>query len=190
MKIRGSALIHTQTFLTTRWGSESTTMLTAKLPAAAQEVFRGDLRPYGWYPVSAWNAVAEEVARWPGKNGPAAIRDIAAYAAEQDLTIAHKVLLALGTPDLVLRQAGVFWGMYFNGGNLAAFKVEERHFRMVLHLGVDPQLDPSRFTCREAVPAWQEHAIRLAGARAGRSTHVKCRFEGGVACEYEVRWMR
>jgi hypothetical protein len=61
---------------------------------------------------------------------------------------------------------------------------------MILHLGVDPQADPSRLTCREAVPAWQENALRLAGARGARSVHVKCRFEANTVCEYDVRWIR
>lgn len=191
MKIRGSALIHTRTFLHTRWGSETTSLLVAKLPALAQEVLTSpNLTAFGWYPVIVWNALVEEVARWPGKNGTSVIRDIAGYVAERDLTLAHKVLLKLGTPDLVLRQASVFWSTYFNGGTLIAMPEGERCFRLVLHLGVDAQTDPGRLTCREAVPAWQDNAIRLAGARGGRSHHVKCRFEGHTTCEYEVRWMR
>ena len=191
MKIRGSALIHTRTFLHTRWGSETTSHLMAKLPDAVQEVFASpDLNAFGWYPVVVWNSLVEEVSRWPGKNGANAIRDIAGYVAERDLTLAHKVLLKLGTPELVLRQASVFWATYFNGGNLQAFPQGERFFKLVLHLGVDPQTDPGKLTCREAVTAWQENAIRLAGARGGRSHHVKCRFEGHPTCEFEVRWMR
>jgi hypothetical protein len=60
----------------------------------------------------------------------------------------------------------------------------------VLNLGTDPTLDPSPITCREAVPAWQEKAIRLAGAVAGRSVQVKCRFEGHPRCEFEITWAR
>jgi hypothetical protein len=191
MKIRGSALLHSRTFLTSRWGSEITATLIAKLPPGARDTFASQsLSAFSWYPVSIWNAVADEVARWPGKSGALTIRDMAAYVAAQDLTIAHKVLLKLGTPDLVMRQASIFWGTYFNGGSLLAFPAGERRFRLVLHVGVDLQLDPGRLTCREAVPAWQESAIRLAGGYGGRSQHVKCRFEGSASCEYDVRWIR
>jgi hypothetical protein len=140
--------------------------------------------------VAVWNAVITEAARWPGKAGPAIVRDIAQYVSQQDLTLAHKVLLKLGTPALVMRQASTFWSMYFSGGNLVAEQREDRYFHCILHLGTDPQSDPGRLTCREAVPGWQENAIRLAGGYAPRSLHVRCRFEGHPVCEYEVRWVR
>jgi hypothetical protein len=189
MKIRGSALIHTKNFLRTRWGNQSLTILQTKLSAqVSAALFSTELNAHSWYPVSVWNALVEEVVRWPNKHG--AIRDIAAYIAEQDLTLAHKVLLKLGTPELVMRQAGVFWNTYFSGGRLTPFSEGERYFRLVLYLGVDAQADPGRHTCRDAVPAWQENALRLAGARGGQSQHVKCRFDGHSTCEYEVRWIR
>ncbi|XYH99143.1 hypothetical protein ACMHYB_05065 [Sorangium sp. So ce1128] len=189
MKIRGSALMHTRTYLQTRWGSQSISVLDSKLPASVRAVFSSpDLVAHSWYPVSVWNAIADEISRWPNKSG--VIRDLAAYVAEQDLTLAHKVLLKLGTPALVMRQAGVMWGMYFNGGRLAPFAEGERFFRLILYLGVDPQADPGRQTCRDAVPAWQENALRLSGARGGQSLHTRCRFEGHPTCEYEVRWLR
>ncbi|HSN98216.1 MAG TPA: hypothetical protein VLS89_07955 [Candidatus Nanopelagicales bacterium] len=164
-------------------------MLAARLSPPIAQIFESpDLIPHGWYPVQVWNAVCDEVARWPNKPGPSVIRDIASFAAQQDLTLAHKVLLKLGTPDLVLRQAGVFWAMYFNGGQLIPVPQGERRFKMVLHLGTDKSVDPGRFTCREAVPGWQETALRLAGARGPRSVHVTCRFEGAPACEFDVTW--
>src|SRR5262245_31219201 len=99
MKIRGTALIHARTYLRTRWGSQALAMLDAKLPAAARTVFSSpELTTHGWYPVTVWNSLVEEVVRWPNRHG--ALRDIAAYIAEQDLNMAHKVLLKLGTPEL------------------------------------------------------------------------------------------
>lgn len=189
MKIRGSALIHTRNFLRTRWGNQAVSILEAKLPTSVRAVFvTSELVAHAWYPVTIWNSLVEEVVRWPNKHN--AVREIAAYVAEQDLTLAHKVLLKLGTPELVMRQAGVFWNTYFNGGRLTPFAEGDRFFRLVLYLGVDPQADPGRHTCREAVPAWQENALRLAGARGGQSQHVRCRFEGHPTCDYEVRWLR
>jgi hypothetical protein len=190
MNIKGSALIHTRTYLSKSWGSELTAALVAKLSPANREIFNGQLSSYGWYPVAVWNAVTEEAARWPGKSGLGVVRDIATYVAQQDLTLAHKVLLKLGTPALMMRQASILWRGYFSGGELVAEQVADRQFRMILHLGTDPQTDPGRITCREAVPGWHENAIRLAGGYAGRSMHVKCRFEGHPVCEFDVSWVR
>jgi hypothetical protein len=189
MKIKGSTLVHTRTYLRKNWGSELASMLEAKLAPAIREVYcSGNLTNYGWYPVAVWNAVLDEVARWPGKGGTRTIRDMTAFIASQDLTLAHKVLLKLGSPALVMRQASTFWSTYFNGGDLIAHQRNERHFKIVLHLGTDPQTDPGRLTCREAIPAWQENAIRLAGGIAGQSLHMKCRFEGHTTCEFDVTW--
>ncbi|EYF05543.1 hypothetical protein [Chondromyces apiculatus] len=191
MKIKGSALIHTRNYLNKSWGSELTTALMAKLPPSSREIFGSDrLTSFGWYPVSVWNAVVDEAARWPGKSGAGIVRDIAQYVSQQDLTLAHKVLLKLGTPALVMRQGSVFWSTYFNGGDLIAHQISDRRFRMVLHLGTDPANDPGRLTCREAVTGWQENAIRLSGGYGGQSIHVKCRFERHPVCEYDVSWSR
>ncbi len=189
MKVKGSTLVHTRSFLRKNWGSELASVLESKLPPAIREVYCSpSLHTFGWYPVPVWNTVLEEVSRWPGKGGPSVIRDMCAFIAQQDLSIAHKVLLKLGTPGLVMRQASTFWSTYFSGGDLIAHQVSDKRFKIVLHLGIDPQADPGRLTCREGVPGWQENAIRMSGGLAGRSLHVKCRFEGHPTCEYDVTW--
>lgn len=191
MKIKGSALIHTRSFLNKTWGSELANALIAKLAPSSREIFTSDrLHTFGWYPVTVWNSVVDEAARWPGKGGPSIVREIAHYVSTQDLTLAHKVLLKLGTPALVMRQASTFWGTYFNGGDLIAHQIDEQHFKLILHLGTDPVNDPGRLTCREAIPGWHESAIRLAGGYGARSVHAKCRFEGHPVCEFHVSWFR
>lgn len=191
MNIKGSALIHTRTYLQKNWGSELASALVAKLSPANREIFNApNLSSYGWYPVAVWNSVTEEMVRWPGKGRASVVRDIATYVAQQDLTLAHKVLLKLGTPALMMRQASTLWRGYFSGGDLVAEQLGDRHFRLILHLGTDPVADPGRLTCREAVTGWHENALRLSGGYCGRSVHVKCRFEGHPVCEYDVTWAR
>ncbi|MCC6558066.1 MAG: hypothetical protein IT372_34395 [Polyangiaceae bacterium] len=183
--------MHTRTYLRTRWGWEQTALLTGKLPAEAREIFGSpELALHGWYPITVWNAVLDEIARANVRGGPSAVRDVASFIAQEDLTLTHKVLLKLGTPDLVLRQGSTFWRMYFTGGDLFTERLGEKHFKLVLHLGNDPKSDPGRLTCAEAVPGWQENSIRLAGGYGARSNHVKCRFSGHPSCEFDVRWVR
>lgn len=190
MNIKGSALIHARNFIQSRWGHESTGLsgVLERLEPASRQLFTSNLLSHAWYPVAVWNEVVEQAARRT-ENPSRTVRELAAYVAQEDLTTAYKILLKIGTPEMVFRRAGVFWSKYFDGGKSEGFPTGPKHFMVTLEaLGRDAKNDPGMLTCREAVPSWQENAIRLTGTPGGKSVHVKCRFDGHDRCEYDVSW--
>ncbi len=185
MNVRGSALVHGRAWMGERFGAEALSEFEERLDPARREVLRSALKGHSWYPVSIWNAMSEEVARTGGVD---ALRDFAREVAKRDLSAPYRVLLSVGSPSILFRRAGLFWTKYFDGGTFESLPEGERRFRNHLRAGSDPKLDPGRLTCEVAIPAWQEQSLRLAGAVGGRSTHVRCRFDGHRACEFEVAW--
>ncbi len=186
MKIKGSALLHGMTFLASRQGEAALEQFKLSLPPSLGAVVRIGIHAHGWYPVPVWNALLAEVERTCG--GAASVREVAAFIAQKDLTAPYRVLLSIGSPTILFRRAGLFWSKYFDGGSFEGSPEGPNRFRTLLRAGVDPASDPSPLTCSIAVPAWQEHAMKLTGATGGRSRHVKCRYDQNLACEFEIRW--
>jgi hypothetical protein len=185
MRVKGSALLHSRTFLEARLGREALGRIDGAMSAADRQLFTSPVRIHGWYPVSIWNAVSEAVVR---EGGLATLQHLAAFVADSDLTVPYRLLLSVGSPHILFRRAGLFWAKYFDGGRFESVRKGEKRFVNLLHAGTDPVLDPGPLTCREVVPAWQEHALRLTGVTGGKSVHRACRYDGLPACEYEVTW--
>lgn len=185
MNVKGSALIHGRAWIEERFGRQALASFEEGLDPARREVIQSTLRGHSWYPVSLWNAMAEAVSK---AGGPDALREFAAEVAQRDLSVAYRVLLSVGSPTILFRRAGLFWNKYFDGGVFESIPEGERRFRNYLRAGTDAKADPARLTCQVAIPAWQEQSLALAGASGGKSRHVRCRFEGAPACEFEVTW--
>jgi hypothetical protein len=185
MRVKGSALIHSRTFLEGRLGTDELARVQVAMSPADRQILASQVRAHGWYPVSIWNAISEAVVR---EGGVGTLRQLAAYVADNDLTVAYRLLLSVGSPHILFRRAGLFWAKYFDGGRFESVRQGDKRFGNLLHAGTDPVLDPGVLTCREVVPAWQAHALRLTGVTGGKSIHRACRFDGLPACEYEVTW--
>jgi hypothetical protein len=185
VNVKGSALIHGRAWIGERFGLEALGRFEEGLDPARREVLGSTMRGHSWYPVSLWNAMAEAVSQAGGHD---ALRDFAREVAQRDLSIAYRVLLSVGSPTILFRRAGLFWTKYFDGGVFESVPEGERRFRNYLRAGVDAKADPTRLLCEVVIPAWQEQSLALAGAAGGKSRHVRCRFEGAPACEFEVTW--
>jgi hypothetical protein len=116
------------------------------------------------------------------------MRRLSAYIADTDLGSVYKMVLRLGSPDLLVRRTGSLWSRYFDVGELTPTERGMRHWQLKLVMPLDEDLAPNRFFCGPGCPAWIEMGLRLTGARDAKVQHTDCRFSNGTACTYDVKW--
>ncbi|EYF06272.1 Hypothetical protein CAP_2150 [Chondromyces apiculatus DSM 436] len=161
---------------------------TSGLDAEQGAAIHGLILPNSWYPVRLWNDLVDRYIAQFGGGDPQSFRQVAEQVAETDLNTFFKVLLKMGSPALVLRRASSLWERYFDVGVMEPVERGPRHFLLRLTAPRSVERGPGPVTCAVGVPAWQERALRSAGALGVRSTHVACRFKGATTCEFDVIW--
>lgn len=140
-----------------------------------------------WYPVGAWNRVlATVLSRFPLAARDHEMRKIAAFIAEHDLNGVYKMILRLGSPELLLRRSDSLWTRYFDTGRLHWQEDGTQRFRLSLESTGASEM-PDRFTCDPGVCAWLETGLRMTGVQ-GSVVHHDCRLTNGSRCEYSVTW--
>lgn len=186
--VKGSALGKLKNCVVQRHGDAGMQRWTAELGVEDAAVLRGLILPNAWYPVRLWNSLVDRYVTLFGAGDAQSFRLVAEQIAEDDLHSFFKVLLKLGSPAMVLRRASSLWERYFDEGTMDAAELGPTRFHIRLMAPRDAERGAGRVTCAVGVPAWQDRALRTAGARSVRTAHVSCRFKGALACEYDVTW--
>ena len=148
----------------------------------------GLILPNGWYPVSTWNHLVERYVEALGGGVWSSFGPVAYDIADNDLNAFFKVLLKQSSPAMILRRASSLWERYFDVGKMEPEERSSNHFIVRLSASTAEGMAPGPITCAQGVPVWQRRALELTGARDVRTAHVRCRFHGAAACEFDVTW--
>lgn len=187
--VKGSALGWFKRHVETRHGERGVARWLEGLDAGQSELIRGGLiLPNIWYPVSTWNHLVERYVLTLGGGAWSSFGPVAYDIADKDLNAFFKVLLKQSSPPMILRRASSLWERYFDAGKMEAEERSSNHFVVRLSAPTAEGRAPGPITCAQGVPVWQRRALELTGAKDVRSAHVKCRFHGAAACEFDVTW--
>jgi hypothetical protein len=137
------------------------------------------LVPLGWYPETLFVQMLHEL----GRDDAAAVRQLAAYEAEQDLTVIHRMFLRLANPAYVLEKAGDYWSRFHDSGTWSVERLGASGARGTLqHWGIADSV-----AC-EYLGTYVHRMFELVGARDVKVAHPSCRAAGAAHCVFEGSW--
>ena len=184
---KGSLLIHTRDYVVRRGGEKAWSALVDAASAAERGVLSGIFLAGSWYPIGP---ITRVVARFcEATDAPDdEMRRLSAYIADTDLGSVYKMILRLGSPEMLVRRTGSLWGRYFDVGEMTPKQIDKQHWELRLAMALEDDCAPNRLFCGPGCPSWIEMGLRLTGATNARVTHVECRFKNRTACIYSVTW--
>ena len=184
---KGTLLVNLKAYVERQHGVVGWQQLMEALEPADRELLGGLVLVGGWYPVGVWNRALEKYlarSRAPSQE----MVEIARFIADRDLNSLFKALLRMGSPAFVLSRTDSLWRRYFDVGRFGHEELGDRHWHLTLEAPAGQDAGPDVWTCNEGVSGWLTQALELTGARSGRVTHVRCRYQGSSHCEYEAHW--
>jgi hypothetical protein len=184
---KGSLLIHTRDYVVRNAGQSGWMSLVSGADAGDRAVLEGLLLAGSWYPIGVVNRLVSRYCKSASAPDDE-MRRLSAYIADTDLGTVYKMLLRLGSPELLVKRTGSLWNRYFDVGELTPEEVGPKHWKLHLRMPLEDDRAPNRFFCGPGCPAWIEMGLGLTGAKNGRVQHVECRFQNREHCTYDVTW--
>jgi hypothetical protein len=139
----------------------------------------GSVISIGWYP----ERLFLQILRALESRAPSAVVELAAFEAEQDLTVIHRVFLRLANPAYVLEKAGSYWARFHNTGEWHVERQSASSARGELRgWGVVDAL-----ACAY-LGSYIRRMFELVGARDVKVRHERCRATGAEGCTFEGEW--
>ena len=186
---KGTLLKNLGDYVVERQGAAAWRVVVDALPADDRAIINGLLLVGGWYPVGVWNRCIRSYISRYAKDADAEMMAVARYIADRDLNTLFKVLLKMGSAELVLARTDSLWARYFDVGQFENAEVQKRRWALELTAPVGEEDGPGELTCGPGVCGWLMQALQLTGVKAPRVVQKRCRFRGGApSCEYEVSW--
>jgi hypothetical protein len=138
--------------------------------------------PVGWYPLDLYAVVLRFVQQRFAAQRPNLIEAYGRFAAEQDLTTVHKLMLKLANPGLILDQCTKLWSKFHDTGRWTVTRDARHAAGTLTDWGcVDHNL------CRELV-GYIDALISLGHGKQVRVHHPNCQAHGASACVFEASW--
>jgi hypothetical protein len=185
---KGTLLKNLGDFVVERHSASVWRAVVDSLPADDRAIIDGLLLVGGWYPVGLWNrCITSYIARY-AKDADAEMTAVARHVAEHDLNTLFKVLLKMGSAELVLRRSDSLWSRYFDVGKFENRELAKRKWALKLTAPTGEEEAPGELTCGPGVCGWLAMALELTGVKAPRIVQTRCRFRSSPSCEYEVTW--
>jgi hypothetical protein len=178
---KGSLFLHSRQFLgPTGWHDT-----LAALGRADRDELDDRVATSVWYPIGLWNRLLRQVVT---TRGAPTVTELSRHIAKADVNFLFRMLLKMGSPELMLRRCDVIWSRYFDVGTFRTAELEPRHWRLTLDASRDENDGPSVNVCTWATPGWIDEALALTGAQPGRLVHTRCRFDSADQCEWSLQW--
>jgi hypothetical protein len=186
---KGSLLIHTHSYVDQKFGPGVWTELVEGASDADRKILSGVVLRGGWYPIGTINRLVDRVCYDHGAPNPEEeMRRLSAYIADSDLGTVYKLILKMGSPELLVKRTGSLWRRYFDTGDMRATELGEHHWELELRMATGNDAAPNALFCGPGCPAWIEMGMRLTGAEHARVQHIDCRHTNGDHCTYDVTW--
>ena len=184
MKVKGTEIISLKMFVESRFGEDGFAKWLAALDEETQYVVQFAMAS-SWYPAEQMFAVPgrrmcelffpddlEEGAREWGRAG-----------ADRELTGVYRLLVRVGSTNMMLSTAADKWPMFYNTATLRPVVNEKHH--ALLRLEGSPVSD---ILWANAVAGWLERALAMSGVRDAR-VDITQTTEGGLSVfEFNLTW--
>jgi hypothetical protein len=182
----GTLFKNFRAYVRSRHGDDGWTALLERFSAADRDVYATSLVSAEWYPVGAWNRSIDAYLS-TSSDRDEEIRRVARHIATQDFHTVFKLLLRMGTIELVLSRSNSLWRRYFDTGRIGILDQTPRRWRLFLEAPCGIDDGAGQVTCGVGVCTWMTQVLELAGTHADVSS-PHCRFTGSERCEYVVVW--
>jgi hypothetical protein len=184
-KAKGSLFVYVRKWVEEQEGPAGWQALTEGLADGDRAVLDGLLALGQWYPVGHFNRLAR---RFIARHDAEGVVTLARYIAANDLSVFFKMVMAMASPEFLLRRTGSIYQRYFDSGELVAQPEAPRRWSITLDGPRDEEGGPNEVICRHGVRGWIIEALERTGAKQHRVAHVLCRHRGSPRCLYHVSW--
>ena len=184
MKAKGSTVVALSQFVTARFGDEGFEKWLSYLSEETQHSLR--------YPLAtSWYSAQETIVRptrcmcelFFSEDLVFGARQLGAFSAEHHLTRIYRILLKIGSPNIMISMAKKSWRMFFSEDRLDIIRNEKGHAVMQMH-GI-PITD---ILWGEGIAAWFEKALILAGAKEVSASVTQTSVLAGSRFEFQLKW--
>jgi hypothetical protein len=178
---KGTAFLHDHEYIERTYGPEAWANVLSRLSPEDRETY-ASMVAIGWYENALLVRIFIAIEAALAPRDPAILETLGRYAAEQDLTRIHRILLRMANPALVLEKATGIWHRFFDTGTWHVERIENGANAILGGAGVTHEM-----MCKN-LRAYIQRLFELVGAKGVTVTHVKCKTRGDEHCEYAVRW--
>lgn len=182
VKVRGTALLSCERYLTERFGKAAWPRVLSGLDADDRERLE-DVVDSERYRFSLLLKVGRRAQELFGAQEPRLHEEMGRASADHGVSGLYKVLFRMGSPKFIISQAPQVWNSHFNSGEMRAVLAEKD--RAVVELA--DFAEPAPEVC-ERVMGWLARCVELAGGDKVQIVHTECVHRGGKVCRYEGSW--
>ncbi len=181
--IRGQSILSLVKYLREKYGDDGYKKALDTLDIMDREVFKGKVTSMGWYPAGAFINMLEAAENIFGTGDYALCEAIGRYSAEESFGGVYKVFIELSDVQVILGKAPLAWRIINDTGNLEMVDIGDNSAGCRIK-GYDY---PKKVFCHE-LAGYFAKVLDLVGARNVKISEKKCRVDGAVNCEYDIKW--
>lgn len=183
IEVRGRAIPARRGYILRHHGESVLQSFLESLEPELRELLESPPLAFSWVNLSKLVALDCQLVDfvWGGRVSP--MRQLHAEMAENDMTMAYKVLFKFGTPSFILSRIDLAYRHYFRPGGIDIVELTDSHAIGKLRGEALPM-----YMCTEALPGWTRAGVELSGGRNVAVLHTSCRHRGDTDCTWELSW--
>jgi hypothetical protein len=182
--IKAMSLLDVNQYLLETYGPAGLEAIKAELdPSDRAQLYEVKLHPEDWLDLGLVVRDAQAKVKVLGKGDPRFLNQLLGEIAARQFRGVYKVLIALASPESILRRADQLWRQYYDCGRLVADRIEPG--RAVLRLVDFPDVPLDH---EIILQPYIQRVLELTGAVNVRGEHLACIARGAVECQTLVTW--
>ncbi len=181
-RIKGTNLVHTQSFIDSVFGLEGWASVGAELPRETRLALESVVA-VGWYPARLHTDLLHAIDRALGPSHPGILARAGAYSAEYDVTRIHRILFRVANPGVILEKTSEIWARFFDTGT---WTVERPTSTTTVSTLRDFEIVDSSYCAY--LCGYFVRMFELIGAEDVHLAHPLCRARGDDVCRFDGSW--
>ncbi|MCK5242937.1 hypothetical protein KAR34_10850 [bacterium] len=181
--LQGNAVIGMISWITKNYGEEKWKSVVALLPPEDQNIYKRGLLPISRVPAPVYQRLFKTIIMHLGQGDPAIFIKMGRSVAHNDLNMALKVFLKIGSPGFIIKKIPIIYSRYVAGARLTMISEKDK---AVIFLAEDAR--SLGWGMCEATMGWMEFALDYSGARQIVVEHTECVFKQGTKCVFKSQW--
>lgn len=182
-QMKGSAFSARFDYLQTRFPHDWPQYLS-RLQPETRELATAHALKNAWYPFDAFvdlNMVADELF---GNNDLSLVKALGKHASEANLPRLYKLFYLVGSPEYIIRKAGVLWSVHHTTGRCEVITHESGYVEYQVHEFAQPH----RVLCK-SLEGFIERSLELSGVSQIRIEERQCAAAGADFCSFHGHWI-
>jgi hypothetical protein len=183
MKVKGSALRSTMSFLREQYPAPTVARILAGLPEEDRKILTPPILTSAWFPADALCRLIHGMEKeTPGDPQDLYLR-VGMQSCEDGLNTIYKLFFKVGTPSFILKHAGQVWKNYYDEGQIVLVSSTSN----TAHVRLEGAKMPDPAMCMR-ISGWMKRAAELSGGHSVAVDHCACVHRGAPACEWKTDW--